>query len=98
MPAAAAASRMGRGNGPPPISTASNSASAAVAAGSVSALANCVATSDVYRRPEPNRLTAVGNSAISKPCGDVQLDGRGTGEHAAHQHLHPGDVIRRHGQ
>ena len=75
MPAAAAASSTGRGAGPPPSNTASNSASAAAAAGSVSALANCAATSDVYRRPDPNRLIALGNSATSKPVGDVQLDG-----------------------
>ncbi|CFB89494.1 Uncharacterised protein [Mycobacterium tuberculosis] len=59
---------MGRGAGPPPISTASNSASAAVAAGSVSALANCAATSDVYRRPEPNLFIALGNSVTSNPA------------------------------
>ena len=68
MPAAEALSPNPPGIGPPPISTASSDASAFVAAGSRSALSNCAATSDAYRRPDPNDATAEANSAPSNPA------------------------------
>ena len=96
MPAAAAASRTGRGAGPPPISTASNSASAAVGRRIGRAPwptawrpATCIAV------PEPSSLYGRGQFGDVEAGRDVQLDGRGAGEHAAHQHLDAGDVIRR---
>ncbi len=75
---------------------ASNSASAAAASGSDERLGQLggdqrgVAPA---RAQSPHRAGQFGG--VEAQAGHVQLDGRGTGQHAAHQHLQPGDVIRR---
>ena len=66
-PAPKAFSATAAGSCPPPISTASRSASAAVAAGSDRALASCVATNEMYRRPPCSFRTASGSAETSKP-------------------------------